>query len=79
MKVSELSRQEKIDLIRRLQCGDVNVINGNIVELYPVIIAKGDKFFMGEQEFAGLDDIYKLFPIRQGFIILPAKREEVEE
>lgn len=77
-KVIDLSRQEKIELIHQLQAGEVNVINGNIVELSTVIIAKGDKFYMGEQEFSELDDIYKLFPEGQGIIILPAKNE-IEE
>lgn len=78
-KVSELTREEKIELIRKLQAGEVNVVNGNIVELSPIIISKGDKFFMGEQEFSKLDDIYKLLPEGQSIIILPAKNLPEEE
>lgn len=79
MKVADLTREQKIDLIKRLASGEVYVINGNIVEPSPVIIAKGDKFFMGDQEFSGIDDIHKLFPIGQGFIILPEKNKTEEE
>ena len=70
-KVADLTRQEKIYLIRQLQAGTVNVINGNIVELSPIIIIQNGKYLMGEQEFDHIEQIYGLFPEGQALIILP--------
>lgn len=71
-KVADLTRQEKIELIRMLQAGTVNVINGDIVELSPVIIIiQNGKYLMGEQEFNEIDKIHRLFPEGHVLVILP--------
>lgn len=81
-KVADLTREEKIDLIRQLQAGTVNVINGNIVELSQVIIIKKGKYTMIDQEFTSdeFDRILELFPKGQGVIILPDNgRDKITE
>jgi len=75
-KVADLTRQEKIELIRRLQAGTVNVINGNIVELSAVIIIQNGKYLMGEQEFDHIEQIHSLFPEEHALIILPTNNRE---
>lgn len=70
-KVADLTRQEKIELIRRLQAREVNVIDGMIVELSPVIIIKNGKYLMGDQEFDHIEQINGLFSEGQTLIILP--------
>jgi hypothetical protein len=68
--LSELNKEEKIDLILKLQTGEVNVINGKIVELSSVIIVHGDffgvpdKYSIGDQEFTPeeFDKVVGMYP-----------------
>ena len=86
MKVAELTREQKIDLIKRLIAGEVHVINGEVIELSSVIIYKGNGREMAEmywvdgKEFTSeeFDKIIKLYPKNQALIFLPAKREAEE-
>ncbi|MGD9931763.1 MAG: hypothetical protein AB7U05_17215 [Mangrovibacterium sp.] len=46
MKVSQLSKAEKIDLIKRIQSGDVPlIINGEIIENTAVLIQREGKLY----------------------------------
>lgn len=81
MKVSDLSREQKINLIKRLASGEVSVINGEIIEFSPIIIYKGkgphmaEKYWIDSKEFTPEEfgDFIKLYPKDQTIIFLPAK------
>lgn len=86
MKVADLTREEKIDLIKRLVAGEVHVINGEIIELSPVIIYKdkepgmAEKYWIDGKELTPeeFDNVIKLYPKDQTLLFLPAKNE-IEE
>ncbi len=50
MDLNSLSRKEKIDLIKRIQSGEVNVINGEIVENSAILIKRNDKWLLNGVE-----------------------------
>lgn len=80
-KVVDLTRQEKIELIRQLQAGEVNVLDGMVVKLSHVIIIKNGKCIMGDQEFTHEEfgKLIDLYPEGAQLIFLPAKREIEDE
>jgi len=81
MKVADLTRDEKIDLINRLVAGEVHVINGEVIELSPIIIYKGrevaEKYWIDGKELTPeeFDNVIKLYPKDQTLIFLPAKNK----
>jgi bisphosphoglycerate-independent phosphoglycerate mutase (AlkP superfamily) len=87
MKIADLSREEKINLIKRLAAGEVHAVNGEVVELSPIIIYKGngrevaEKYWIDGKEFTPeeLNDFIKLYPKDQTLIFLPSKNEIIEE
>lgn len=81
MKVADLTREQKIDLIKKLVAGEVHVINGEVIELSPIIIYKeremAEKYWIDGKEFTSeeFDNVIKLYPKDQTLIFLPAKNE----
>lgn len=86
-RVVDLTRQEKIELIRRLQAREVNVIDGMIVELSPIIIVHGkdwdnpEKFSIGDQEFTPeeFEKALDLYPEGATLFFFPPKNKPEEE
>lgn len=77
MRIENLSKTEKIELIKKLASREIHVINGEIIEPCSIIIMKDGKYLMGEKEFETnqLDFLYSLFPEDSTLIFLPAKKE----
>jgi hypothetical protein len=72
-EISKLNKSEKIDLIKRIQAGEVSVIAGQIVERGAVLIEKDGKYYMNGnlvelEQFENIPDCT--------LIILPEKRKD---
>lgn len=90
MKVVDLTREQKVQLIKKLAAGEAHVINGEIIELSPVIVYKGvrgddwenaEKYWINDKELTPeeLDNVMEFYPKDYTFIFMPAKNEEIEE
>ena len=68
--IGNLNRKEKIDLIRRIQAGEIHVINGEIIEGGVVLIQKDDQYFLNVKT-VDFDEVTKKV---ETVIVLPAKK-----
>ncbi|HPE74679.1 MAG TPA: hypothetical protein PLC80_01245 [Draconibacterium sp.] len=71
MLTNNLSKREKIELIKNLASGKINVINGKIIDSGVVLIRKGDEYYLNDQ-VVDFDEVERKV---DAFIILPAKNE----
>jgi hypothetical protein len=67
MNLETLNRKEKIALIKRIQSGEVHIINGEIVEGGVVLIQKGMQFYFNRK----LVDYSKIELAAEAVVILP--------
>lgn len=68
-----LDRKEKIDLIKRIQAGEANIINGEIIEGGVVLFRKDDQYFLNGKP-VDYDEVTKKV---DAVIILPFKECDV--
>jgi hypothetical protein len=46
MNLENLNRKQKIELIKRIQAGEVNIIAGQIIESGVILIRSGEDYFL---------------------------------
>lgn len=68
--IGNLTRKEKIDLIRRIQAGEINIINGEIIEGGVVLIKKDEQYYLNGNP-VDFDEVKKKV---ETVITLPAKK-----
>lgn len=73
--IKNLTRKEKIDLIKRILVGEIHIINGEIIEKGVVLIQKDDQYFLNGKPI-DFDEVTKYV---ETVIILPAKRGDIDE
>lgn len=71
MKIENLSKKEKIELIKRIQSGSVSFFAGQIIDGGVVLIEKNGQFFLD----GVLVDKAEIEKHVEAIIILPAKNE----
>ncbi|MDD4144647.1 MAG: hypothetical protein PHN68_08425 [Prolixibacteraceae bacterium] len=62
-----MNRKEKIALIKRIQAGEIHIVNGEIVDGGVVLIQKGMQFYFNRK----LVDYSKIERSAEGIVILP--------
>jgi len=50
MNLKNLNRKEKIDLIRRIQSGQVNIVAGQIIESGVILIRSGEDYYLNGEK-----------------------------
>lgn len=70
MIIKNLSKKEKIELIKNLASGKIHAVNGEIIDSGVVLIKKGDEYYLN----GNLVDFDELKKKVETVIILPAKK-----
>lgn len=67
MNLERMTRKEKIDLIKRIQAGEVNIIAGQIIESGVVLVKSGEDLFLNGEKLS----IEDLEQFTEAIFILP--------
>lgn len=68
--LKDLSRKEKLELIKQIQAGEIHVINGEIIEGGVVLIQNADNYYLNGKPV----DFEELAKKVETVIILPEKK-----
>lgn len=72
MSTENLNRKAKIELIRKIQSGEVKIINGAIFG--GILISKDGIYFFNDKPVKP-EDLHKIEQGEETIIVLPAKKE----
>lgn len=78
-----LDKKEKIELIKRIQAGEIHIINGEIIESGIVLIQHCDQYFFNGKP-VDYDEVTKkieaviILPVKEGDLLRDSKKS-IEE
>lgn len=67
INLERMTRKEKIELIKRIQAGEVNIIAGQIIESGVVLVKSGEDLFLNGEKLS----IEDLEQFTEAIFILP--------
>lgn len=67
MDLGKLSKKEKIELIRKITSGEINVVNGQIIDSGVIVIKRENELFLNDKPVT----LERLNEVTEAIYILP--------